>query len=83
MVICIDYSEKGCWIAWDKERGVNSFPRLEVCGNPVRLQVVMQRKYPDAIIEISEAASMVALPMMDDYIDKYVGSSLHKHDRGQ
>lgn len=83
MIICIDYSDKGCWIAWDKDKGVDVFPRLEVCGNPFRLQVVMQRKYPDAIIEISEAARLVALPMMDEWVDGYVGSSLHKHDKGK
>jgi len=79
MVICIDYSDKGLWIAWDEAKGVDHYPRLEVCANPLRLQTVLQAKFPDAIIKGSDALSIIADPMMNDYI----GSGLHKHDLGK
>jgi hypothetical protein len=77
--IFIDYSDKNIWIAWDADKGRDSFPRLEVCGNPARLSVIMGKRYPEAKIVMSEAAEFFLDPMFFDYI----GSSIHKFDLSQ
>jgi hypothetical protein len=76
MDICIDYSDKGIWIAWDAERGRYNFPRLEVCSNPVRLMTIMASDYPQAKIFPSDAAKMI----VEYKLDGYIGSSLYHHD---
>lgn len=76
MIIAIDYNDDGFWLAWDKEKGLNSVPRINCCQNVHRLYTVVRTQYPNAEIECSDAAEICLwLP------DPYDGSILEKHDR--
>ncbi len=78
MIICIDYNDDGFWLAWDKEKGFNAFPRLNVCRNLHRLYTIVRTEYPNAEIELSDAGEIVL-----NFPDSYVGSSLYNYDKNR